>query len=201
MKKNALWIILVLAVIAFVAVYTMKQDDGLVIGNTTIIRPATVANVEADADDLAEEVEDVIQGIIDEVEEEIKEAADTVEDTVEEVVDVVDGEEETVIVENNGYVEYDADAVDLALAADKKVVLFFHAGRCPSCIALDVDVNESLTDIDENTVIVKVDYDTAEELKAQYNVTAQHTLIVLDKEGNAVTTDRGAATLEDVEAL
>jgi Zn-dependent peptidase ImmA (M78 family) len=55
--------------------------------------------------------------------------------------------------------------------------------------------------MDENTVIVKVDYDTAEELKAQYNVVAQHTLVKLDKEGNAVVTDRGAATLEDVEAL
>jgi hypothetical protein len=90
MKKNALWIILVLAVIAFVAVYTMQQDEGLVIGNTTIIRPATVDNVEADADDLAEEVEDVIQGIIDEVEEEIKEAADAVEEVVDGAEDAVD---------------------------------------------------------------------------------------------------------------
>lgn len=231
MKKFPIILVVavVLALIAFFVVNNIEHEDGIKFGNTTIVKPATVANVEADADDLADEVEDVIQGIIDEVEEEIEEAGDVVEgaadavvegaedaidaveDTVEEGVDAVeeameddmDSEDDTteVVVENNWYVEYNEEEVAQALASDKKVVLFFHAGRCPSCIALDNDVNENLSNLDENTVLVKVDYDTAEELKAQYNVTAQHTLVVLDSEANAVTIDRGAATVEDVNAL
>lgn len=245
MKKAP--IILVVAVIlwliAFFVVNNIDQEQGLIIGNTTIVRPATVADVNtavdeatADADDLAEEVEDVIQWIIDDVEQEIADGAEAVEDAEEALDEATDTDEDTVaegeedamadedssdtnvdeesmddsedtnedevvvVIENEWYVEYDADVVQAATAAGKDVVLFFHAWRCPSCISLDDNVNENIGAIDENTVLVKVDYDNSEELKAQYGVTAQHTLVYLDENGDEKMKERGSMTLAEVQA-
>jgi thioredoxin-like negative regulator of GroEL len=121
------------------------------------------------------------------------------EDGEEEMDDTAD-EETVVVVESNGYVEYDAAMVQEATEAGKDVVLFFHADRCPSCRALEEDVNENVSDINENTVLVKVDYDTAEDLKAQYGVTAQHTLVYLDENGEEKMKERGSMTLTEVQA-
>ena len=41
--------------------------------------------------------------------------------------------------------------------------------------------------IPEDVVIFRVDYDTEEELKEKYGVTYQHTFVVVDTEGEAVT--------------
>jgi thiol-disulfide isomerase/thioredoxin len=79
---------------------------------------------------------------------------------------------------------YSADK--LALAADGTVVLFFHAAWCPSCRSLENDLNASLSDIPANTHIFKLDYDTETELKKKYGVVRQHTLVVVDANGNEV---------------
>lgn len=71
----------------------------------------------------------------------------------------------------------------LALAADGDVVLFFHADWCPSCRGLEDDLNAQLSQIPANTHILKLDYDTETELKRQYGVVRQHTLVVVDANG------------------
>ena len=71
----------------------------------------------------------------------------------------------------------------LALANDGTVILFFHADWCPSCRSLEDDINEKLGRIPENTHILKLDYDTETELKKQYSVIRQHTLVVVDADG------------------
>lgn len=219
MKKSSLILILILAVAAFIAVYTMQSEKELSLPDNDFIANVvdTGEEVEQDADDIAEEVEDVIQGIIDEVENEIeKDESDTEEeksedadadDQGEEVEGSEDSEDNTaedtdttVIVENSGYLEYSQEEVDTAIADGKNVALFFHADRCPSCVRLNADITENVDGIDSNTVILKVNYDAETELKDQYGVTKQHTIVYLDSNGNATNIDTSSLTLEDLEA-
>lgn len=74
----------------------------------------------------------------------------------------------------------------LALANDGTVVLFFRADWCPSCRGLENDINDNLDQIPDNTHILTLDYDTETELKKQYGVIRQHTLVVVDADGTEV---------------
>jgi thioredoxin 1 len=78
------------------------------------------------------------------------------------------------------YTDYSAVAVDQALADGKKVAFFFHATRCPSCRKLDKNIENDLTVIPSDTVLFKVDYDRNTELKRKYEVTSQHTIVLID---------------------
>jgi thiol-disulfide isomerase/thioredoxin len=76
------------------------------------------------------------------------------------------------------YEEYQADSV---AAQDATTVLFFHAPWCPSCQATE----QSLTSdgVPDGLRVVKVDYDSATDLKRQYGVTQQHTFVQVDSGG------------------
>lgn len=80
------------------------------------------------------------------------------------------------------YQNYSSSAVSAALQAGKKVALFFHASRCPGCRSLDKDITAWLSSLPENTVVFKVDYDTAADLKKTYWVTSQHTVVAINKD-------------------
>ena len=79
----------------------------------------------------------------------------------------------------------------LALANEGTVVLFFHADWCPSCRTLERDINANVSALPENTHILKLDYDTELELRKQYGVVRQHTLIQVDASGNSIKTLAG----------
>jgi thiol-disulfide isomerase/thioredoxin len=92
--------------------------------------------------------------------------------------------EEVMVKKSAGmYVPYSADK--LALAKDNKVVIFFHAGWCPSCRALDAEIVSK--GVKEGYVILKADYDSSKELKAKYGVTSQHTLVQVNTTGTSIT--------------
>jgi len=97
-------------------------------------------------------------------------------------------EEEAMMKETGTYETYSTTAVDQALADGKKVALFFHASRCPSCRSLDKDISTS-NELPENTIVFKVDYDTQTDLKTQYGVTSQHTIVLIDENKNLVQKD------------
>ncbi|MCU0667030.1 MAG: thioredoxin family protein [Patescibacteria group bacterium] len=82
--------------------------------------------------------------------------------------------------------------------SDKKVVLFFNAKWCPTCQALNKDINANSDNIPADTVIVSVDYDSNIDLRRQYGVTVQHTLVTVDVEGNQIKKWTGGNTLESV---
>lgn len=86
----------------------------------------------------------------------------------------------------------------IAFASEGDVILFFHAPWCPTCKALDSDINGELSQIPANTKILKVDYDSSSELKKKYGVTYQHTLVQVDAEGNMITKWSGGNTLESI---
>jgi len=86
----------------------------------------------------------------------------------------------------------------LTMAEDGRVVLFFRASWCPSCRALDQDIQANLDQIPEDLTILTLDYDTEIDLRRQYGVTIQHTLVQVDAEGNKVQKWSGGNTLESI---
>ena len=73
-----------------------------------------------------------------------------------------------------------------ALLAEGTNVLFFHADWCPSCRGLERDLIAQSADIPANLTILKLDYDSETELKKKYKVIRQHTLVVVDADGNEI---------------
>jgi thiol-disulfide isomerase/thioredoxin len=93
------------------------------------------------------------------------------------------------------YVDYSEAAFNAA--EDQTRVYFFHAGWCPSCRALNRDINANVDRIPEDVVLFKIDYDSSTQLKTRYGVTYQHTLVVVDAEGKLVHKWTGG-TFEDL---
>lgn len=86
----------------------------------------------------------------------------------------------------------------LSTAETGKTVIFFKANWCTTCNALDKNINENLTSLPEDVTILKVDYDSATELKKKYGVTIQHTLIQVDENGDALKKWNGSIRLNQV---
>lgn len=78
------------------------------------------------------------------------------------------------------------------------IILFFHATWCPSCRALNTDIEENLANIPADTEIYKVDYDTATEMRKQYGITTQHTLVLVNSDGTMIKKWSGSPTLDRV---
>lgn len=81
------------------------------------------------------------------------------------------------------YVDYSEDAL---AAASGTRVLFFHAPWCPQCRALESDILAA--GVPEGVTVVKVDYDSRQDLRQQYGVTIQTTVVALDGKGNGTAT-------------
>lgn len=96
------------------------------------------------------------------------------------------------------YAPYSEAAV--ADAEEGVVVLFFKASWCSTCRALDRDITESLGEIPAGVTILTVDYDTALDLRKQYGVTIQHTLVQVDAAGTLLKKWGNSSTLEAVVA-
>lgn len=96
------------------------------------------------------------------------------------------------------YQVYSPEALEAAQETDNNILLFFHATWCPSCRALDSELTSNLAEIPENLTIFKVNYDAETELKQQYGVTTQHTLVQIDSDGNEVTKWSGGSRIEQL---
>lgn len=82
------------------------------------------------------------------------------------------------------YVEY--SGVTLAKARQNGTpVLFFAATTwCTTCSALDKELRERSVALPDNVTVLKIDYDNDRQTKTAYNVTTQHTMVLLDGKGN-----------------
>jgi thiol-disulfide isomerase/thioredoxin len=78
------------------------------------------------------------------------------------------------------YVDYSDEAL---AAAEGTRVLFFHAPWCPQCRALEADILAS--GVPDGVTVLKVDYDSRQDLRQQYGVTLQTTVVALDAAGGA----------------
>jgi thiol-disulfide isomerase/thioredoxin len=96
------------------------------------------------------------------------------------------------------YVDY-ADYVNNPDSyAETDVVLFFHATWCSTCHAAEQSIES--TGVSDGLTIVKVDYDSSQDLKQQYGVTLQHTFVQIDEEGSLETKFVGQSSVDDIAA-
>ncbi len=77
------------------------------------------------------------------------------------------------------YTEY--DAAKLSDTGYTIHILFFHAPWCPECRAFETAIQDSA--IPDGVQLLKVDYDSAKELRKQHGVTTQTTFVRVDNSG------------------
>lgn len=106
---------------------------------------------------------------------------------------------ESAMSSHGSYEVYSADKVALA-SATHKVILFFRAGWCPTCRALDADIKAHITNIPASVTILEVDYDNSTDLKMKYGVRTQHTLVEVNAQGTLLQKWLGSPTLADLVA-
>jgi len=63
-------------------------------------------------------------------------------------------------------------------------ILFFHAPWCPQCRALETDIKQD--GVPSGVTIIKVDYDSNQQLRQKYGVTIQTTMVKVDDNGDLV---------------
>ena len=114
------------------------------------------------------------------------------EESTDEVVAVEEAAEEVVEVAA-AYVDYSADMVP----AEGKYILFFHAGWCPTCVKWEEKALAA--ELPENAKILKVNFDEASELAAQYGVKKQSTAVMINN-GEVVAT-ASDPSMDDVAAF
>lgn len=109
-------------------------------------------------------------------------AADSMKDEV--MMDKTDASVSSGIMKKGTIEAYSPEK--LALAQHGKVALFFHAPWCPICRSLDAQAAADPDLVPAGVHVLKVDYDTALELRKKYGVTVQHTFVQVDASGNAL---------------
>lgn len=86
---------------------------------------------------------------------------------------------------HGSFVAYSPEA--LAAVKSGNVVLFFYAPWCLICRGIESDIQANMNAVPSNLTIMKVDFDTATELRKKYGVTLQHTFVQVRADGTAVS--------------
>jgi thioredoxin 1 len=92
------------------------------------------------------------------------------------------------------YVDYAASTFNADTG--KKRVLFFHAAWCPTCKVANIDINNNVSQLPDNVVVYKTDYDTESALKSKYGITYQHTFVYVDASGTVISKWNGGGVDE-----
>ena len=95
-----------------------------------------------------------------------------------------------------GYWDYDAEVVETFIGK-KPFAFYFSASWCPICTAMDKGIRANMENFPSGVSIFKVDYDTHVDLRKQYEVQGQHTIVFFDNNGEVANTIRGFS-LEDI---
>lgn len=98
-------------------------------------------------------------------------------------------EEETPSEEANevseaAYLDYSPEVLSQSLASDGQTLLFFHAGWCPTCRSAENEILDNPEELPADLSIIKIDYDSEDELKEQYDIATQHTFILVNSDGS-----------------
>jgi thiol-disulfide isomerase/thioredoxin len=81
------------------------------------------------------------------------------------------------------FVDYSPELVD---STPGEKLLFFHAPWCSQCVALEEDIEAN--GVPDGVTIFKVDYDSNQDLRQEYGVTIQTTIVKVDDNGEKVET-------------
>lgn len=79
------------------------------------------------------------------------------------------------------YVDYSSELLE---STPGEKLLFFHAPWCSQCQALDADI--AANGVPDGVTIFKVDYDSNQDLRQEYGVTIQTTVVKVDDDGEKV---------------
>ncbi|NCN06651.1 MAG: redoxin domain-containing protein [Candidatus Pacebacteria bacterium] len=96
---------------------------------------------------------------------------------------------------NQQYMEYSPEQI--IATTDKRRVLYFYANWCPTCAPADKDFRENFSQLPEDLVVLRVNYNDSDtdgaekELAKKYGVTYQHTFVQIDAEGEKITVWNG----------
>ena len=82
---------------------------------------------------------------------------------------------------SEGYVAWNEGAFEASSTQQRW--LYFHADWCPDCRALDADINANLSDIPDGVALFKVDFDDNQDLRQEYGVPRQTTIVAVDSAG------------------
>ncbi len=107
--------------------------------------------------------------------------------TNQEMMDHADKMAGAAQVEGLGYYEAYSKVRFDELWGSEKFVLFFHADWCPTCRALEAALKEDLSVLNGH-VVLEVNYDTEEELKKEYGILVQSTVVFVDSNGSVFET-------------
>lgn len=80
------------------------------------------------------------------------------------------------------YVDYTDGAIETTAGTK---VLFFHASWCPQCRKLDEELRAE--GAPDGLTVFKVDYDSRTDLRQQYGVTLQTTVVFVDDRGELIS--------------
>lgn len=172
-SNTIIGLIIALVVAAGGYVFFTTQDSG--VHSDAMATDATKEMAESDTM-MDEEMDEEIDGMT--------KSADTVT------------KEDSMMHEVGEYLPYSEDK--LAMAEEGDVVLSFYASWCPSCRALESDIQENLENIPSDVTILEVNYDTETDLKKKYGITQQHTFVQVDAAGNELAQWSGSRTLEEL---
>lgn len=119
-----------------------------------------------------------------------EEAESTPEVSEEPIKETPQEDKQEEVVSSASYLAYSQGAE--ATMSGKQKAIFFHALWCPTCRALDGEINSRLSELPGNTVIFKADYDKDTDLRQKYGVQLQHTVVFVDDAGNETSRLQGA---------
>lgn len=94
----------------------------------------------------------------------------------------------------DSYQEYDQKSFESQ--NQTKRVIFFHANWCPTCKAANLEFEKNHDEIPAGVVLFKTDYDSEKDLKKKYNITYQHTFVLVDENGDEITKWNGGGIKE-----
>jgi len=100
----------------------------------------------------------------------------------------------TSVNQEDRYVEYTPDL--FADHSNQKRVLFFYASWCPTCRPANAEFESRAGEIPEGVILFRTDYDKETALKQKYNITYQHTFVLVDAQGLELKKWNGGAMSE-----
>lgn len=94
----------------------------------------------------------------------------------------------TTVTDNSAqYLAY-SDSLYDSLLGKEPFALFFHASWCETCVGLEKQINNDLTNFPDGTKILKTNFDTETDLRKTYGITLQSNIVVIDKNGDPTVT-------------
>ncbi len=93
------------------------------------------------------------------------------------------------------YTDYSEDKVDDYAAT----ILFFHASWCVECRGFEMAINSK--GVPDDVQILKIDYDSSQDLRQRYGVTIQSTFVRVDKNGDKQKSWTGYGKEKTVDAI